>query len=63
MHILLKHYLDSGLSKSAIAKQLGISRRLVYHLVKTGQVEREVDVDTPRERVLTRVGKLRWSSR
>jgi hypothetical protein len=36
--VLLRHYLESGLSKTAIADQLGICRRLVYHLIATGQL-------------------------
>ena len=29
--VLLRHYLDEGLSKNAIAERLGISRRTIYH--------------------------------
>jgi transposase len=47
--VLLKHLLDQGLSKTDIARQLGISRRLVYHWIRTGQLER--DVTAPRIRV------------
>lgn len=52
--VLLQHYLDRGLSKTGIAKQLGISRRLVYHLIKSGQFDRDLSVDaTPRVRVVS----------
>jgi transposase len=40
--VLLKHYLASGLSKTAIARQLGISRRVIYHWLRTGQLDRDV---------------------
>ena len=40
--VLLKHYLESGLSKTAIARQLGVSRRAVYHWIATGQLERDL---------------------
>jgi transposase len=40
--VLLKHYLESGLSKTAIARQLGVSRRAIYHWIRTGQLEREL---------------------
>jgi transposase len=40
--VLLKHLLEQGLSKTAIAAQLGISRRLVYHLIDSGQLERDL---------------------
>lgn len=46
--VLLKHLLEQGLKKTAIAERLGISRRLVYHLIETGQLER--DLSTPVER-------------
>ncbi len=41
--VLLKDYLDQGLSKTAIAERLGISRRTVYHWITTGQLERDLD--------------------
>jgi len=57
--VLLKHYLASGLSKTAIADQLGISRRLVYHLIATGQLDRELGADAaPRTRGIAGVAKL-----
>ena len=40
--VLLKHYLESGLSKTAIARQLGVSRRAIYHWIQTGQLDREL---------------------
>jgi len=40
--VLLKHYLESGLSKAAIARQLGVSRRAIYHWIRTGQLDREL---------------------
>jgi transposase len=57
--VLLKHLLESGLSKTAIADQLGISRRLVYHLIATGQLDRDLgDGAAPRARVTTGEAKL-----
>lgn len=57
--VLLKHYLDSGVSKTAIADQLGVSRRLVYHWIATGQLDREMGDDaTPRTRETAGVAKL-----
>jgi transposase len=41
--------LEEGLSKTAIAAQLGVSRRVVYHWLQTGQLDR--DVTGPRVRV------------
>jgi len=38
--VLLKHNLESGLSKTAIARQLGVSRRAIYHWIRTGQFDR-----------------------
>lgn len=49
--VLLRHFLESGLSKTAIANQLSISRRLVYHLIATGQLDRDLGEDAvPRTR-------------
>ena len=46
--VLLKHYLASGLSKTAIARQLGVSRRVIYHWMHTGQLERDLSQPTVR---------------
>lgn len=56
--VLLKHYLESGMSKSAIAQQLRISRQLVYHLIETGQLDRDLDAEGPRVRGDRSVSKL-----
>jgi transposase len=51
--VLLQHFLDLGLSKSAVARQLGVSRRTLHHWIVTGQLDRDVDpavVRRPRSR-------------
>lgn len=40
--MLLRHLLDQGLKKTAIAEQLGISRRLIYYWIETGQLDRDL---------------------
>ena len=55
--VLLRHLLDQGLSKRAIARQLGVSRRIVYHWVTTGQLDRDLSAAAPRVR-LSRPAKL-----
>lgn len=41
--VLLRHYLEQGVSKSELAKRFGVSRRTVYHWIETGQLERDLD--------------------
>jgi transposase len=41
--VLLKHLLEQGLKKSQIAARLGISRGLIYHWIRTGQLDHDVD--------------------
>ena len=48
--VRLKHLLDQGLSKAAIARQLGVSRRSVYHWITIGQLERDLTGSGPRVR-------------
>ena len=48
--VLLRHLLDQGLSKTAIARQTGVSRRLIYHLLQTGQLDRDLSAPGPRSR-------------
>ncbi len=47
--MLLRHYLAEGLSKSAIAEQLGISRKTVTRWIQSGELDRDVD-EPPRYR-------------
>jgi transposase len=46
--VLLRHLLDEGLSKTAIAQRLGVSRRIIYHWLATGQLDQELEAPTPR---------------
>ena len=46
--VLLQHLLDEGLSKTAIAQRLGVSRRIVHHWIASGQLTRDVDAAPPR---------------
>lgn len=46
--VLVRHYLEQGLSKAEVARQLGVSRRTVYHWIETGQLDRELDDATVR---------------
>ena len=42
--VLLRHYLEQGMNKAGIARDLGVSRRTVYHWIETGQLDdRELD--------------------
>lgn len=48
--VLLKHLLEEGLKKTAIAERLGVSRRLVHHWIKTGQLELDLSNGAPSAR-------------
>lgn len=48
--VLLRHYLEQGLSKAAVAERLGISPRTVYYWVDSGQFDRELDDEPVRYR-------------
>lgn len=45
--VLLRHLLDQGLGKTAIAEQTGVSRGLIYHLLRTGQLDRDLAAPRP----------------
>ena len=46
--VLLRHLLDDGLSKTAIAERLGVSRRVIHHWLATGQLDRDLEAAPPR---------------
>jgi transposase len=56
--VLLKHLLDEGLKKTDIAARLGVSRGLIYHWLRTGQLERELDALPMRRVRVTAPAKL-----
>ena len=53
--MLLRHYLEQGVSKSALARKLGISRDTIYRWIRSGELERDAlspnSWDTQREAV------------
>lgn len=61
--VLLRHYLEQGLSKTTIARTLHVSRRTVYHWINTGQLDRELDDGpvqyTPRPPVVRKIDSYR----
>ena len=40
--MLLRHYLEHGTSKSALARQLGISRDTVHRRIRDGDLDRDL---------------------
>ena len=41
--VLLRHYLEQGLSKAAIARRAEVSERTLYRWIASGQLDRELD--------------------
>ena len=46
--MLLRHYLEQGLTKAAIARQVGVSRSTVHRWIATGQLNRDLDGEAVR---------------
>ena len=40
--MLLKHYLDQGVSKAELSRRFGVNRRTIHHWIKTGQLDRDL---------------------
>ena len=40
--MLLKHYLDQGVSKAELSRRFGVSRRTIHHWITTGQLDRNL---------------------
>ena len=43
--MLLRHYLEQGASKSALARQLGVSRDTIHRWIRDGDLDRDLDDD------------------
>jgi transposase len=56
--VLLKHLLEQGLPKTAIAERLGVSRRVIYKWLASGQLDREVGDPPPRRLRMARPAAL-----
>jgi transposase len=46
--MLLRHYLDQGASKSALARQLGVSRDTIHRWIRDGELDRDLDTEPVR---------------
>ena len=46
--MLLRHCLEKGGHRRALARQLGISRDTLYRWIREGEPDRDVDVDPHR---------------
>lgn len=44
-HVLLRHYLDQGLSKAAIAERLGMDRRTISRWIAAGELDRDLEAE------------------
>jgi len=57
--MLLRHYLDQGSSKSALARQLGVSRDTIHRWIREGDLDRDLDDEAvrygPRPSVATKL--------
>ena len=40
--MLLKHYLDQGVSKSELSRRFGVNRRTIHYWIETGQLDRDL---------------------
>ena len=40
--MLLKHYLDRGVSKAELSRRFGVNRRTIHYWIETGQLDRDL---------------------
>ena len=40
--MLLKHYLEQGVSKAELSRRFGVSRRTIHEWIATGQLDRDL---------------------
>jgi len=53
--VLLRHYLEQGLSKAAVARRIGVGERTVHRWIAAGQLDREAEIVDPFAAVRGRV--------
>lgn len=57
--VLLRHYLEQGLTKTELAERFGMSRQTIHRWIRDGELSRDLDVETvkygPRPRVSTKL--------
>src|SRR3954468_14099142 len=44
--MLLRHYLEQGTNKSALARQLGVSRDTIHRWIRDGDLDRDLDIES-----------------
>ncbi|MBM4231290.1 MAG: IS21 family transposase [Gammaproteobacteria bacterium] len=61
--MLLRHYLEQGTSKSALARRLGVHRDTIYRWIRDGELDRDIDGEAvrygPRRPVATKLDAYR----
>ena len=55
--MLLKHYLERGVSNVELSRRFGVSRRTIHEWVQTGQLDRDLSRTSPR-RVVRNAGLI-----
>ena len=61
--MLLKHYLDQGVSKTDLSRRFGINPRTIHYWIKTGQLNRDLSTGargTRRDRPLWITASGEW---
>lgn len=46
--VILRHCLEQGMTKTAVAEKYGVSRRTIHHWIQTGQLDRDLSSETVR---------------
>lgn len=61
--MLLRHYLEHGTTKSALARKLGVSRDTIHRWIRDGALDREFDATPveygPRRPIPTKLDRYR----
>ena len=63
IRMLLKHYLDQGVSKTDLSRRFGINPRTIHYWIKTGQLNRDLSTGargTRRDRPLWITASGEW---
>ena len=59
--MLLKHYLDQGMTKAELSRRFGVSRRTIHYWIESGELDRDLARGQTRYAPRPAAGQASWT--